>query len=145
MTEYEKDFKEMVFKMLDYYKWSDDQELRAAMEIPTFVHDFYMRSDKDSDRYSICFGDAVYYRIPKEIQALRKVDAKASGFLYVGLGDVFGGKMWFVWNPQERYCEWYHTKKECATRIRQLYEGDEKKRLLTKLQCCKGKAFILMH
>lgn len=67
------------------------------------------------------------------------------GIAYVGLGDVVGGKMWFVWNPQVRYCEWYHTKKECGVRVHQLYVGDVKKNLLAKLKSIKGRAFILMH
>lgn len=141
----EKDFKAMVDNMLDYYKWNDDQELRMAMKHSVFVHDFFERCQNDADKYCFSFSDAVYNRVPQEIRTLKKVDAQMSGFSYVGLGDVFGGKMWFVWNRQVGYCEWYHTKKECAARVRQLYEGDEKKKLLSKLQDCKDKAFILMH
>lgn len=65
------EFKAMVIRMLDYYQWRDDQVLRKAMEKPKFLAAFLHRCEREEDRYCICFSDAVYYRIPREIIKLR--------------------------------------------------------------------------
>ena len=142
----EKDFKKVVFHTLDFYVYEDEaQELRTAMTIPVFVHAFYKRCEKDSKKYNISLDRAVFGRIDRELLKLKKMASQKCYFALAGLADLFGGKIWFVYNPQLGFDEWYRTKKECISRIRQLYDGDSKKNLISKLQGCKGRAFVLKH
>lgn len=63
------------------------------------------------------------------------------GVAYVGLLDVVGGKMWFCHDPNRQRSAVFWTKKECREFIRQTFSGEDRKRLLAKLQDCKGRAF----
>lgn len=65
------EFRTFVAQLLDYYMWSGDKVLRRALGNPMFVQAFLKRCEQDEEKYNIVFSDAVYYRIPKEIQQLK--------------------------------------------------------------------------
>jgi len=66
------------------------------------------------------------------------------GIAYVGLCDVWGGKMWFCVSPEKTECSHFWTKKECEKYIRDNFSGSDKKYLLNKLRERKGRA-VLYH
>lgn len=49
--------------------------------------------------------------------------------------------MWFCHDPNRQRSAVFWTKKECREFIRQTFSGEDRKRLLAKLQDCKGRAF----
>lgn len=63
------------------------------------------------------------------------------GIAYVGLGDVWGGKMWFCVTPDGKDSNIFWTKKECEKYIRSTFNGNDKKYLLSALKESKGRAF----
>jgi len=62
------------------------------------------------------------------------------GISYVGLCDVWGGKMWFCVSPSGENV-YFWKKKECASYIRDTYVGDTRAYLLSKLRKRQGRAF----
>lgn len=65
------EFRTFVTQLLDYYMWSGDKVLRKALSKPRFAQAFLRRCEQDEEKYNIVFSDAVYYRIPVEIQQLK--------------------------------------------------------------------------
>jgi len=45
------DFKAMVIRMLDYYKWNNDQVLRKAMKSKKFLAAFLKRCEREEECY----------------------------------------------------------------------------------------------
>lgn len=64
---------------------------------------------------------------------------------WVGLVEVVGGKMWYLWDNYKRDSLYFHSKKECEAAIREIYKDDAnvKHRLLCDLFAMRGKAYIL--
>ena len=61
------------------------------------------------------------------------------GIAYVGLCDVWGGKMWFCVSPSGEGV-YFATKKECANYIRGVYGGEVRAHLLSDLKKKRGRA-----
>ncbi len=62
------------------------------------------------------------------------------GAAFTGLCDVWGGKMWFCYDPHYGHSMVFWTKRECEAYIRKIYTGADRTLLLRTLGECKGRA-----
>lgn len=75
------------------------------------------------------------------IESYNKMRAKNVAF--TGLGDVVGGKLWFcIRSVSDIGIIGFNTKNECERYIKDNFQGDIKKTLLSELKERKGRAYV---
>lgn len=66
---------------------------------------------------------------------------------YAGLIDVFGGKLWYVYDNTIKQSWHFWTKREAEKKVRELYAGDAELRnaILNQLMQSHGRAVNLLY
>lgn len=77
---------------------------------------------------------------------LRKTSVTLNGN-YAGLTDVFGGKLWHVYDNTIKQSRYFWTKREAEKKVRELYAGDAelRKAILNQLTQSRGRAVNLLY